>query len=635
MNSKLGFMLARQVTTPAPAAPDPTPLSVTVNELGDITGYTVDGIPHTATYLDGTLTLSDGSNSFSLSKRDLGLFVPTVKSFLLSQETMSFSEFTGTNAAPQTFIVSANDDSAVPVTISESISWASCSPTSGTTPLTVTVTPNQTGLAASGTPYAGNITITPTGYESQALTLPADYEVKAIVSTFNLRFSTSVSRSSPAVLAAATLTGNNYVFVEEDPAILSVDFFIDNATPSAPTGSPFHTENSAPWDFNGTNTSTQQAIAYDFATLSAGTHTISARVNKTTAAGGGSIVITASFTKGGSAPAPGPVRKLNPGHYALVGTNSSNVGNILSQIAGTNFKGVYLSLFWGNIETTTQGVYNWTVIDSALAQCAAAGKKLIISMPWVWFNNQNLTPAYIKTNTTYAGGEAVVTSVDTYKKWIKVWHTATRARWIAFLQALAARYDANPTFEAIILEEMFGPTKSASATISNFTDFTAQGFIDGQNAVLAACNAAFLQTNVYGLYNWNAVRVNSTSKWDVQIFIETGDSFAGGMALPDTVPGDAVFAKSLLQARQLQRPFMTTVADKSTFPRIRSGVDTYQRIIDWATTDPAGYKCHYMCWTTWSDNTAGVGPRYSFADAKTAVIAANYQINSTVPTGID
>jgi hypothetical protein len=605
------------------------PLSVKKDELGRITAYTVDNVPHTVDYNNGTMTWTDGTSVGSLSLRDLGEYVPTVPELFASPGGLDFISFKGTNAASQTFKIEASDGKSYPISLSESASWLTLTPTSGVTPLTVTAAVDQSSLPASATPYHADVVWT-AGTDNHLFGI--DYQVRelpTLPSDFYLLVASSPTRSSPVNLSGVTITGNQYIYVANDSAIQSVAFYLDDPTPSAPTGVPVRVENHAPWDFGGTDVSTGQAIAYNLSPLAAGSHTVSAVVTRTAAAGGGSAVITATFTKGGSAPSVVTTRTFNPGAYFRVGTNAANTaGTVNLTIGAPAFKGVQLVQFWGNLETA-DGVFNDTTIVNALAACESKGKQLLLQIPHVWFNAQNVTPAYIRAGSQYAGGESIRTA-GTYKRWIKVWNPYVRAKYIRWLEHLGALLDNEPNFEGIVFDEIFGPDGS----LSNFTDFTVAGYVDAMKEIMTRTQAAFPHKNIFWYYNWQKYLDSRTAnaaypsgKFDTQIFLEHSDATAGGMGMPDTVPGDATFGRPLMQARQLARPLMCSMQG-TTQSRISNGTTTYDATIAYAMMGGAGYKSHYQVWESWPNGS------YNAAAVKAAYAAAGNPINSVVPTGI-
>ena len=94
------------------------------------------------------------------------------------------------------------------------------------------------------------------------------------------QFSVSSDKSSPQTLSGQTVSGVIYVFLPNtDPLLTAMDFWIDSATPSAPTEAISHTESFAPFDLWGSSgTSPYGPVPWDTSTLSDGTHTISIRL---------------------------------------------------------------------------------------------------------------------------------------------------------------------------------------------------------------------------------------------------------------------------------------------------------------------------------------------------------------------
>jgi hypothetical protein len=147
--------------------------------------------------------------------------------------------------------------------------------------------------------------------------------------------------------------------------------------------------------------------------------------------------------------------RYQPGHYVRVDDDPKvrkldGLG-LLRQILATdvrNLKGVAYVVPWGLIETS-QGVYDFSRLDQALAITKAKGKYLVLK--WLdrtfWTTcNSNFVPSYVKrTATTYTG-----TGFNT-TKWCSanIWETETMNHEIRVLKAIANRYKNDPYFLGI------------------------------------------------------------------------------------------------------------------------------------------------------------------------------------------
>ena len=120
-----------------------------------------------------------------------------------------------------------------------------------------------------------------------SVALPSfDIKVTAVQAptTVDLVMSASSTRSSPATLAGATVSGTVYVFTSVETGIARVDFFLDNP---AATGQPRQTEFKAPFDFANI------PGGFDSLSVADGAHSITATV---TFNNGAVSVVQADFT---------------------------------------------------------------------------------------------------------------------------------------------------------------------------------------------------------------------------------------------------------------------------------------------------------------------------------------------------
>lgn len=96
---------------------------------------------------------------------------------------------------------------------------------------------------------------------------------KSAAANYGIQFSTSNNRSNPRALGGATVRGNIFAFVPNDPQISRVRFWLNNPNR---TGSARMVETTAPWDFAGTVNGV--ATPFNTASLPDGLHTITVEV---------------------------------------------------------------------------------------------------------------------------------------------------------------------------------------------------------------------------------------------------------------------------------------------------------------------------------------------------------------------
>jgi hypothetical protein len=164
----------------------------------------------------------------------------------------------------------------------------------GTDVVTATFTINNgttTTTSTTSTSTSSSTTTSTTTTSTTSTTVPSGSDHDLVVSS-------SANRANPETLTGATLSGNAYIFTTPDTAdIIRVRFWIDNP---AMTGTPYRTENNAPYDLAGGTVTT--ANPFDTNTLSDGSHSVTAAIERST----GTDVITATFTVNNGTPAPEP-----------------------------------------------------------------------------------------------------------------------------------------------------------------------------------------------------------------------------------------------------------------------------------------------------------------------------------------
>src|SRR5579864_4702379 len=164
--------------TPASGA-TPASLSVSVNPSGLAAGS-----------YNGTVTVTASGASNSPQKIAVSLAVTSAPSgnpsLNVSPGTLSFSYPSGSTTSGTQNLSITSTGAALQITAAASGgSWLSVTPTSGSTPATVKVSANPTGLAA-GT-YNGTITITSTGAANTPQTIPVKLVVSSSTGSGRLR----------------------------------------------------------------------------------------------------------------------------------------------------------------------------------------------------------------------------------------------------------------------------------------------------------------------------------------------------------------------------------------------------------------------------------------------------------------
>jgi large repetitive protein len=286
-----------------------TPRLVERGKPFDFNGTNKDG---TAKPFD-TTTLANGSHTITAAV-DLtdgstqvvnAVFTVNNKRLVLSAETTSFAVEFGGSGTSKTVDLATNDGARVPYTASDNATWLTASPAAATTPQTLTLAVDPTGLAV-GT-YKATLTVAASGYVSDTLTVELTVQGKLLVST-------SANRSRARPLGGEEVWSKIYVFVKPDTGISEVSFFIDDPNM---TSLPYRTETGSPWDLAGGNATT--ANPFDTTTLLDGTHTITARIK---ASVGGTHTIASTFSIINGAPALGfnpesVTFRLDPGQTDL------------------------------------------------------------------------------------------------------------------------------------------------------------------------------------------------------------------------------------------------------------------------------------------------------------------------------
>jgi hypothetical protein len=160
--------------------------------------------------------------------------------------------------------------------------------------------------------------------------------------------------------------------------------------------------------------------------------------------------------------------KWHPGHYLTLDANSpmSTHFKNIDEIGGVAaIKGVQLRLWWAQWETS-KGVYNYALIDSYINKLKSmpTPKRLVVRIEDRRYGTSKtgILPGYLLTESTYKGG-LVATK---YGYVARIWEQPMMDRLIAAGRAMGARYDKNPYFEGLALEETAIPFSTVPSSYS-------------------------------------------------------------------------------------------------------------------------------------------------------------------------
>ncbi len=147
--------------------------------------------------------------------------------------------------------------------------------------------------------------------------------------------------------------------------------------------------------------------------------------------------------------------KWNPGHYmglpADVEDSEFHAG--LDEIQDLPFvKGALLRVFWRQLEPQ-KDVYDFSRIDRYLELAAAHKKRFGLLLTTKNYRAGVASPDYLRTPLFDGGVFLVAKFKGTIGDNITLWDSNTYYRLVRLIKALATRYDGNPWFEVLVINE--------------------------------------------------------------------------------------------------------------------------------------------------------------------------------------
>ena len=221
-------------------------------------------------------------------------------------------------------------------------------------------------------------------------------------------------------------------------------------------------------------------------------------------------------------------RKYNKGHY--VGLLRKAGGNVqIRDALRPGMKGVMKRYTWKELEPNS-GSYNLSGIQSDLNLVASLGLQLIVMIEDKTFVNENPMPGYLSSNQfvrkNRPGGYTAVR-----------WNTTVVNRMKALMKAIGQRFDSNPNFEGVALQES---APGLPGVDLNATGYTAAKYRDALIAVLLDATKSMPTSRVFWFMNF--MPQNQSYLNDVANAVKSSGVVLSG---PDIQPDDHAIVKSV------------------------------------------------------------------------------------------
>ncbi len=233
------------------------------------------------------------------------------------------------------------------------------------------------------------------------------------------------------------------------------------------------------------------------------------------------------------------------GVFSLSGAGSPCRADVL---ANPNVDGVSIRQDWKDLEPS-EGVYNWSFLDSEVVRVAAAGKQVLLRI-----NTQASKPAWVATAVSQAGGSFFTFDSNGVQTTIPVfWDPTFLAKKKAMIAALGAHFSSNTSIKIVSISFANASSEDWSVphTPSEIADWQALGYTSekllnaGQQLIDATMTAfpnQFLTLAVAGNGNLdpdvnyvarNAV-LSARAKWPGRLIVQKNSLAAYTPPAPGT-----------------------------------------------------------------------------------------------------
>jgi Beta-galactosidase len=217
--------------------------------------------------------------------------------------------------------------------------------------------------------------------------------------------------------------------------------------------------------------------------------------------------------------------KWNPGHYVMLGAHTlGTIDQVAQQTAKFSFvKGFVIRADWPQLETA-KGVYNFALLDTAIARIAAKGKRVFIMVGTKAFSTGGkAVPDYMRTAEYGGGAYRIAIKRGGYGENLALYNDNVRERLIAFNNALAARYNTSNNVEGVVFNET-----ALGMAVTALSEAQKLAFFSNLAKADAAAKASFPNTNVIQFMNspmkyvpalWNAVTTSQVGGGGPDVYL--------------------------------------------------------------------------------------------------------------------
>jgi hypothetical protein len=248
----------------------------------------------------------------------------------------------------------------------------------------------------------------------------------------------------------------------------------------------------------------------------------------TSSASDSAISINDSTPPARSSPTSGSatsvILKYHPGHYVALNDWDSQADMINAVKPGV--RGIHKRYFWRDLEPT-QGNYDFSAIASDLRIATDHGVQLIAMIVDKSFDSTKPTPDYLWGTDTVAVSPS---------GWVaRRWEPFVISRLAALFQALGKRFDADPNFEGIAIQET---ALGISAATRYASGYTPEKYRDALVQILWNARAALPTSQVFWYMNF--LDGNSSYIGQIASAVAPARIAMGG---PDILPDNAALQR--------------------------------------------------------------------------------------------
>lgn len=245
-------------------------------------------------------------------------------------------------------------------------------------------------------------------------------------------------------------------------------------------------------------------------------------------------------------PPPPPPRKASYGHYFAT-RYQDGPADVAMMCEQQGVRGVLMRRTWSQVEPSARN-YDFRAIDETFAAIAASRNPQCQLWVMIEFKSFSASPIRHPAPAYLAQYQALNSTGDAST--MMMWEPVVSDAYVRLMQAMAARYDANPRFEGFVMQESaLGFNGAYTQDVAAGGTYTADRWRDALVRHVSSCGTAFKQSRCLAFMNF--IRGGNDHMAAVSRAISAVPNNRACMSGPDLLPDNTTLYNSPASAYEV------------------------------------------------------------------------------------